>query len=125
MVYDFFNTAPTAPPESFSTVSTTSRNVTLSWEAPQESERNGMIVGYTVTCVNRDGSVISTVTTTNLSITVGGLRSYSFYMCSVTASTSAGDSPEATLNFTTATDGKMWHINSLIYYMQCLYCSTK
>ncbi len=107
MVYGTSLIAPTGPPESLSIVSTTSRNVTLSWASPQESERNGMIVGYMVACVNRDGSAISTLTTTSFSITVGGLSPYSFYMCSVTASTSIGNSPEATLNFTTATDCKM------------------
>lgn len=38
---------------------------------------------------------------------MGGLNPYSVYMCTVTASNNAGDGTAATLNFTTATDGKL------------------
>ncbi len=73
---------------------------------PEEDERNGMITGHMVACTDEGGSMSRTLITSNLTTTIGGLNPYSFYMCSVSASTGAGDSPAATLNFTTATDSK-------------------
>lgn len=91
-----------APPDSFAVVTIGARNVTLSWTIPEESGRNGIITGYSVICA--DGGGI-TLAASNLMATVGGLNPYSLYMCSVTASTSAGAGPAATLNFTTASEG--------------------
>ena len=65
-----------------------------------------MIIDFMVTCYDESGAVTSTITTLSLTMTVQGLIPYSFYDCSITAATSAGDSPAANLNFTTASDGK-------------------
>lgn len=68
-----------------------------------------MIIAYMVTCTDGGGIVISTLTTSNFTATILGLSPYSFYTCSVSASTSAGDSPAAILNFTTASDSKRYY----------------
>ena len=94
------------PPSSFSTVSIDLRNATLSWTTP-DGDLNGIIIGYTVTCANREGMVISTLTTTNFTGTIQGLNPYTLYMCNATASTSAGASPAAMLNFTTASGSEL------------------
>lgn len=105
MLY-FCSTAPSAPPDSFSIVSIGARNVTLSWTNPEENERNGVITGYMVSCADGDSTTSNARTTSSLTATVGELTPYLLYTCRVTASTSAGVSPAATLNFTTATAGK-------------------
>ena len=69
---------------------------------PEESGRNGIIIGYTVSCTDAFDTSSNTITTIELSATRIGLTPYRTYTCSVTASNSAGNSPEATLNFTTA-----------------------
>ena len=99
-------TAPTLPPDSFSIVSIGSRNVTLSWTLPDEDGRNGMITSYTVTCSDSNGVLVNTLTTVDLSATFEDLSPYSFYTCSIFATTSGGDGPATTLNFTTASDSK-------------------
>ena len=65
-----------------------------------------MIIGYRVSCTDGFGSVVHTLNTANFVEVVGGLNPYSFYTCSVTASTRAGNGPTTTLNFTTAIDGE-------------------
>ena len=82
------------------------RDVTLSWSPPEESERNGVISSYTLACAGGGGLMADTITTSDLTAVVGNLNPYSRYVCTVSASTSAGTSPPATLNFTTATDSK-------------------
>ena len=59
-----------------------------------------------VSCSDEDDMLATTFTTSALTATVEGLGIYSFYTCNVAASTSIGYGPEATLNFTTASDGK-------------------
>ena len=100
------HTAPTAPPSSFSVTRLGSRNVTLTWALPDEDGRNGVIVLYIVACSDVNGDLVSSQTITALSTTYEGLQPYSFYVCDVFASTSGGNGPAATLNFTTASDGK-------------------
>ena len=83
-----------------------SRSVTLSWTLPEENQRNGLIVGYMVVCTGEDSTMSFTLETFNFTATVEDLSPYVLYMCSITASTSAGAGPAADLNFTTATEGK-------------------
>lgn len=94
------------PPESFAIVDISTRNVTLSWELPEESKRNGVITAYMVSCSDEEDMLVTTFTTSTLTATVEGIDIYSFYTCNVAASTSGGYGPEATLNFTTTSDGK-------------------
>lgn len=102
----YYNAAPTAPPNSFSIAIIGSRNVTLSWALPDQDGRNGMILSYTAACNDSNGVVVNTQATTGLSITIEGLSPYSFYSCSVYATTGGGDGPSDHLNFTTASDSK-------------------
>ena len=106
-------TAPTAPPSSFSVTRLGSRNVTLTWSLPDEDGRNGVIVSYTAACSDVNGDLVSTQTITAVSTTYEGLQPYSFYVCDVFASTNGGDGPAATLNFTTASDGKCMRQSSI------------
>ena len=41
---------PSGPPQDF-TISVTSRNITFSWSSPLPSQRNGVIIGYNLTCI--------------------------------------------------------------------------
>ena len=93
---------PTAPPSSFTADEVNARNATLTWTAPEERGQNGIITGYTVSC--SDGTRIITF---QVSVILMSLTPYLYYTCSVSASNSAGSSPEATVNFTTSTDGKL------------------
>ena len=70
-----------------------------------------MIASYTATCSDSDGILVNTLTTINLTTLFGGLSPYSFYSCSVFATTSGGNGPAATLNFTTVSDGRCMRCN--------------
>ena len=106
MLYLYLCSIFTAPglPDALSVVSVYSRNITLSWTLPEENGRNGIITSYMVTCTDEDG-VSTSLTTSGVTATVGGLSPYSPYVCSVSASTSAGAGPPVTASLTTATDG--------------------
>ena len=108
----FFTTAPTAPPNSFSTTSIGSRNVALAWTLPEESGRNGVIISHTVMCSESNGDLISTLSTTNFTVTLEDLSPHTSYNCSVYAFTSIGSGPATTVNFTTADDGKLMYCYS-------------
>ena len=100
--------APTAPPSSFTTTYIGPRNVTLSWNPPQEGDRNGIIMSYTITCSDFDDVQVGASTTISLTTTLADLAPYSFYSCSITAATTGGgEGPASVLNFTTAVDGKL------------------
>ena len=99
-------TAPTAQPDSFSVIDVESRSVIMSWDLPNEDGRNGIIISYTIGCNDSNGVLVNTTTTTSLTTTFEALRPYSFYICSVFATTSGGNGPAAMLNFTTDSDGK-------------------
>ena len=102
MVFVYGCLGPTAPPSSFTADEVNARNATLTWTAPEESGQNGIITGYTVSC--SDGM---RMVTPQLSVILTSLTPYLDYTCSVSASNSAGSSPEATVNFTTSIDGKL------------------
>ena len=55
---DIFNIAPTGAPRDV-TVLTTSRSVSVSWDAIECIERNGMITGYAVEFQEEGGAMIS------------------------------------------------------------------
>lgn len=76
-----------------------------------------MILSYTATCSDSDDVVVSTLTTVDLSAVLDGLSPYSFYSCSILATTNGGSGPAATLNFTTASDSKFarCHVNQMIH----------
>lgn len=97
--------APTAPPELFQAVSISARNVTLSWDLPVESGRNGIIVSYSIACSDAESNPIISDEVTETTFTVEGLQPYSQYNCAVTASTDVGEGPPATLTFNTTEDG--------------------
>ena len=81
--------------------------VTLQWNPPNDSGRNGIITAYTVTCSERifpDSNI--PITTTNDTVTLTELVPYSNYTCNVTASTAVGDGPAATAAFVTLQDGE-------------------
>ena len=65
-----------------------------------------MILSYTATCSDNESVLINTIITVGLNTTLDGLSPYSFYSCSVLATTGGGNGPAATLNFTTASDSK-------------------
>lgn len=94
--------APSGPPLDFTFASTDPTMLILSWSLPQESLRNGVILGYEYMCANVHGGPQETF---KLNATIMGLTPFTNYTCSVKAATINGTGPAATIVATTAEDG--------------------
>ena len=89
--------APTGPPQYFM-VTLGARNMTFSWSPPTPTERNGVITGYSLSCVPEagGGTTITTITmqyTATGTFTLGGFTPATSYNCSISASNSQGSGP--------------------------------
>ena len=82
----------------------TSRGFTFNWKLP--TEPNGVITKYQIYCLG-EGRVFShTVMGSQTTTTLSGLLPYTNYSCNITAHTSAGEGPAATISLTTRQDGE-------------------
>ena len=102
-LYSFL--VPTGPPQNFTVSQHTARNITLSWSPPAPTLRNGVITGYSLSCVPETGA--HGRDTTNLqytaadTFTLGGFTPATSYNCSISASNSQGSGPATYLVDTT------------------------
>ena len=96
-------TVPAGPPHHFLGVAESSISISVSWSAPETP--NGVITEYQLQC-SGGGQVFNwTVMGSQTTTTLSGLLPYTNYSCSITAHTSVGGGPAATVNVTTAQDG--------------------
>ena len=91
-------------PQNFNGVSTNPTMLTLSWELPEQSTRNGMIIRYNYMCENVHSGPQMTM---GLTADVTGLVAFTNYTCSVNAATVNGTGPPATITRTTAEDSRL------------------
>ena len=99
-------TAPDGPPLNFVITVQGPRTLTFSWDPPSEDLRNGVITGYLLSCDPQpEGLPMTYEQSEVVNITVGGFEVYTTYTCRVSASTSAGEGPSATVVITTLETG--------------------
>ena len=91
------------PPHSLS-ASKGSTSVSLMWNMPLEP--NGVIVEYEVQCTGRGKMFLVTVTGSQTTAILTELVPYTNYSCSITAYTSVGGGPAATIIVNTEQDSK-------------------
>ena len=85
---------PSAPPRDFShTVVNGGPDVMFSWSPPPEDTTNGAITHYTITCDSGSGE--ETETSSDLELTISTLTAGTEYMCTISASTTAGEGPQS------------------------------
>ena len=110
---------PTSPPLNVSGTSERSTSITLSWDEVPKQHRRGEIIGYQLKIVEQDGGNVTQYnTTTNRSLTIPGLKKFTFYNITVSARTSKGISNESQVfQIRTAEDGKPTVIIDLL--LQC------
>ena len=89
----------------------TSHTITLFWSPPLPSQRNGIIISYSVNC-SLNNNVTYTTRTSNTSLTITGLEPFTNYTCSLSASTIVGDGPKVDNHAVTNEDSK---------YTYCIY----
>ena len=104
-------------PLDFSVIPTSPRSLEFSWNPPSDTERNGIITGYTLSCQpNVEG--LPQVYPSAGTYTVDGVYTPAAqYNCSVFASNSAGNGPPAYEVQTTPEDGKNGVIQTITYGM--------
>ena len=107
----FFDThsAPTGVPQNFS-ATPGKRNVTFLWISLTSSKRNGIIIGYSLSCSPREALGVPWVSAnfaTDGTSVVSGFRPSTKYNCSIFASNSAGNSPSKYLSVTTLDDSEL------------------
>ena len=105
----YHSTGP-GPPHGLS-ASEGSTSVSLMWSMPLEP--NGVIAEYQVQCTGGGQMFPVTVTGSQTTAILTKLVPYTNYSCSITAYTSAGGGPAATISINTEQDGIMCHKHSL------------
>lgn len=85
----FLTTAPVVPPEDLSFVILNSRSIALSWSAPSERDRNGVIKQYRINITEIDTGNYWQITAIDNNTTVGALHPFYSYSIIVSAETVA------------------------------------
>ena len=98
-------TVPAGPPHNFSIVAKSSQSINVTWSAP--TTPNGVITEYQLQCSGDNKKLTSAVMGSPTTTTLSGLLPYTNYSCSITAHTSAGGGPAATISVTTLQDGEL------------------
>ena len=121
-LFAFPISVPTGQPQNFGITpgddGPSSRNLTLFWDLPPPTQRNGIITSYTISC-SPDTETLPLVETTLPGVgglTVRGFRPFTEYMCTIVANNSQGSGPPATVTTMTNEDGECTCINCILYY---------
>ena len=101
--------APTGVPQNFSAIPGQT-NITFVWSSPVSAQRNGVIIGYVLSCMPKVAvtvDAISAVFTMDGSVVVSGFQSSTEYNCSIFAKNDAGNGPSLCLSVTTIDDSEL------------------
>ena len=85
---------------------TSSRSLSVSWNPPDRSERNGIIRHYYITLLSDFGAITRNISSMQRSIIISGLRPYTQYNCTVQAETVALGPTNDVIQVSTPQDGK-------------------
>ncbi len=85
---------PTGSPRNLTVMVLSPRSIEITWIPPDEQERHGIIVKYTVNVTSLpSGEVITLMDTPETSLTISNLKPYSKYLVGVKAATTVGEGP--------------------------------
>ena len=96
-----------------------SSSIIVSWSAP--ATPNGVITEYQLQCYGHGQVFNRTVKGSQTTTTLSGLLPYSSYSCNITAHTSVGGGPAATMNCITKQNGEYSMKHALILVRQFLF----
>ena len=106
------NAGPAAPPVNLSVMAISSRSLEFSWSPPVQALRNGVIIGYTLSCQPNSHDLPATFNSAGR-YTLPGFAPATQYICSIYASTSGGSGPHAYGMSTTLDEGMQAGLNSI------------
>ena len=95
---------PGTAPSDLTATAENSTAIALSWKYPIEP--NGVITYYQLQCSGRGQALNHSVNSLQTTTTLSGLLPYTNYSCSITAHTSVGGGPAATISVTTKQNSK-------------------
>ena len=84
---------PSGPAQDLSVSVVSFEEVTISWAAPNETDRNGVITGYLINITLISTGQSFTRNSTNTTHVLNGLQPFTSYTCSVAAMTRVGLGP--------------------------------
>ena len=93
IIITFPFTVPSGRPQSLSLTSVAASSLNISWNAPNEEDRNGNIDEYIINVTNTETLVTTQFTTTNNDFSINDLNPDTTYSLSVAASNSNGTGP--------------------------------
>ena len=108
MPFTFSYIVPSGAPLNFHAVNMSSNNFTLIWDLPVPSERNGIIIGYTISVTSLSSPLEEPrlFSTAAEFLIVDFLNPHTEYVCMIAADTAIGTGPFSTeLNVWTEQDG--------------------
>ena len=99
---------PGGPPTNVAEESKTNTSVTLTWNKPLCTERNGNIIGYTYSFLVKETSsfVVDNMMTSDITVSLDNLTPVTEYLFIISAKTRTGNGPSATVDVTTLDSGK-------------------
>ena len=92
--------APSGPPVNF-TASINDTILSLAWNLPEESDQNGEIISYNLTCSTDEKDIEIILIADVKEIDLGVYEYGTNYSCSIYASTPVGGGPPASLSIVT------------------------
>ena len=99
---------PSGYPQNIEVRVVSSRMSTLSWDPPNNEDRNGIITGYVINVINTRRNETVQYTSNTTALTLSTLSPYTTYYYIVAARTSVGTGPfSAVITLLTPQDGKM------------------
>lgn len=105
---------PSGAPQSFTAVSTGVTTISVAWQLPLPEDRNGIIIGYTVTLSSVSSAETRRLTTTDTNLTVTSLSPYTTYECIVAAFTSVGEGPPSSIILVQTEETSRFFLSDLI-----------
>ena len=101
-------TVPAGPPRHFFGIAVNSTSINVSWSAP--ATPNGVITEYQLQCSGGEKVLEKSMMGSQTTTTLSGLLPYTNYSCNITAHTSVGGGPSATVTSVTAQDGELYEV---------------
>ncbi len=97
--------APSGPPTNFVASSSDSRSISLTWNQPEADELNGILRHYLVTLTSILPTETQNISSSQVYITITGLRPNTQYTCIVSTETVGSGPPTPAQQILTPEDG--------------------
>ena len=111
---NFYETEPSASPESIYFSDVTSTSAVISWDPPPDEYQNGLIISYTIIVTEEEmgeSGTTNTYTTSETTFSLINLESYRTYEIIISASTTIGSGPYSDIfTLTTAESRKSYFL---------------